>query len=122
MSPYNPTFRSALPGWTGYQPYHLHYFAPPRVRGLFERAGFTVLTLRTREPFSGWVNAVVNSVRGGGPGDPADGPTRPRPIVVGAYHVIRLLAGGVTAPLRAVQAWSGRGEEIEILARKPEAA
>ena len=113
---------SALPGWTGYQPYHLHYFAPVRVRRVFERAGFTVLTLRTREPFSGWVNAIVNSVRGGRPAAPADSTAGPRPIVVGAYHLIRLLAGSAATPLRAVQAWSGRGEEIEILARKPEAA
>ena len=89
---------------------------------LVERAGFTVLTLRTREPFSGWFNAVVNSVRGVGPGAAADGAARPRPGVVGAYHVARLLAGGVAAPLRLVQAWSGRGEEIEILVRKPLAA
>jgi len=26
------------------------------------------------------------------------------------------------APLRVVQAWSGRGEEIELLAQKPERA
>lgn len=113
---------SALRGWTGYQRYHLHYFAPARLRRLFERAGFSVLTLRTREPLSGWVNAVVNSLRGAHAGGVAEAGAPPPGLVVTAYHLVRLVAGAVLTPLRLAQAWSGRGEEIEILVRKPEAA
>jgi len=108
---------STLAGWSGYQPYHLHYFTPPRLRALFERGGFAVTRLHTREPFSGWVNAVVGSLRGGGtPDAPA---SRPAGAVVSLYHVIRLGIGTVLAPLRLAQACSGYGEEIELLARKP---
>ena len=45
---------------------------------------------------------------------------RPGRIVVGVYNVVRFAVGTLLAPLRVVQAWSGRGEEIELLARKPE--
>jgi hypothetical protein len=109
---------SALPGWSGYQPYHLHYFTPARLRALFERGGFVVTRLRTREPFSGWVNAVVGSLRGG-PGDGGAAPTRPGGVIVGAYNVARLGLGALLTPVRLVQACCGYGEEIELLARKP---
>ena len=113
---------SALPGWTGYQPYHLHYFTPARLHALFERSGFRVVTVRTREPFSGWVNAIVNSLRARrDDGEPAPA-GRPGRIVVGVYNVVRFAVGTLLAPLRVVQAWSGRGEEIELFARKPERA
>src|SRR6267378_29130 len=112
---------SALPGWTGYQPYHLHYFTPARLGALFERSGFRVVSVRTREPFSGWVNAVVNSLRARRGSEPASA-GRPGGIVVGAYNVTRFVVGTLLAPLRVVQAWSGRGEEIELVARKPERA
>jgi SAM-dependent methyltransferase len=110
---------STLPGWSGYQPYHLHYFTPARLRALCERGGFAVTRLHTREPFSGWVNAVVGSLRGGGT---AGGPApRPAGAVVSVYNVVRLAIGAVLAPLRLAQACSGYGEEIEMLARKPAA-
>src|SRR6267378_5627999 len=83
---------SALPGWTGYQPYHLHYFTPAGLRALFERSGFSVVSARTREPFSGWVNAVVNSLRARRGNEPASEGRR-RGIVIGAYNVARLAIG-----------------------------
>src|SRR2546429_4505070 len=57
LFPYTTLFRSpnigapesALPGWTGYQPYHLHYFTPARLRALFERSGFHVVSVRRSE-------------------------------------------------------------------------
>jgi SAM-dependent methyltransferase len=105
---------AALPGWTGYQPYHLHYFRPATLEGLLRREGFAVLRCRTREPFSGWTNAVVNSLRpaGGAATAGARGPLRT------AYNAARLLVGAATWPARLLQQWSGRGEEIEILARR----
>jgi 2-polyprenyl-3-methyl-5-hydroxy-6-metoxy-1,4-benzoquinol methylase len=107
---------AALPGWTGYQPYHLHYFKPATLAGLLRRHGFAVLVCRTREPFSGWTNAVVNSLRrSAGAGTP---PARPRRSLVGAYNTARAAIGAVTWPVRLVQQWSGYGEEIEILARR----
>ncbi len=109
---------AALPGWSGYQSYHLHYFRPDGLRRLVQRTGLEIVRLRTREPFSGWVNAVVNSLRGPGSGTPAPDGVRPGGVVVGAYNVARLVAGTLLAPARAVQAWSGLGEEIELVARR----
>jgi 2-polyprenyl-3-methyl-5-hydroxy-6-metoxy-1,4-benzoquinol methylase len=107
---------AALPGWSGYQPYHLHYFRPATLEGLLRREGFAVLRCRTREPFSGWTNAVVNSLRPSG-GTAAAGA---RGALRTAYNAARLVVGVATWPARLLQQWSGRGEEIEILARRAE--
>jgi SAM-dependent methyltransferase len=107
---------AALPGWTGYQPYHLHYFNPVTLAGLFRRHGFAVLVCRTREPFSGWTNAVVNTLRGGAAGDAAPAPSR-SPLRL-AYNAARAALGVVTWPARLAQQWSGHGEEIELVARR----
>jgi SAM-dependent methyltransferase len=106
---------AALPGWTGYQPYHLHYFRPVTLEGLLRRHGFAVLVCRTREPFSGWTNAVVNSLR-----RPAGGgaPAGPGGALRTAYNAARVVVGVATWPARLLQQWSGHGEEIEILARR----
>jgi SAM-dependent methyltransferase len=110
---------SALPGWSGYQPYHLHYFTPVRLRALFERGGFVVTRLGTREPFSGWFNTVAGLLRGGSGNDSAAPRVRPSGVVVGIYNTARMLSGALLAPARLVQALSGYGEEIEMLARRP---
>jgi SAM-dependent methyltransferase len=107
---------AVLPGWTGYQPYHLHYFKPSTLEGLFRRHGFVVLVCRTREPFSGWTNAVVNSLRRSAGGYAAT--ARRRRALVLAYNTARIAIGAVTWPVRLVQQWSGYGEEIEIVARR----
>jgi SAM-dependent methyltransferase len=106
-----------LSGWTGYQPYHLHYFRPATLHGLLRRAGFVVVEARTREPFSGWVNAIVNSVRGGGSSSGQSGPSLR--AVAGTYNLARLAIGGALWPLRTLQARIGCGEEIEVVAQKP---
>ncbi len=108
---------AALSGWSGYQPYHLHYFTPARLRALFECAGLAVLMVRTREPFSGWFNALVGSLRRR---DAAavEQPATHSGTAVTIYQTARLLFGALSGPLRFVQARSGYGEEIELLARK----
>jgi 2-polyprenyl-3-methyl-5-hydroxy-6-metoxy-1,4-benzoquinol methylase len=106
--------QASLPGWTGYQPYHLHYFRPATLVALLARRGFHVVARRTREPFSGWTNAVVNSLRG--PASPAA--ARPRGARMLAYDAARVAIGAATWPLRLAQQWSGHGEELEVLARR----
>jgi 2-polyprenyl-3-methyl-5-hydroxy-6-metoxy-1,4-benzoquinol methylase len=109
--------QAALPGWAGYQSYHLHYFSVANLTRLVEAAGFRVQYCATREPFGGWFNAVANSlgvrrvagVAGGGQG-------RARRH---AYQLVRLVAGLSLWPLRVAQAHLGYGEEIEIWARRP---
>jgi hypothetical protein len=105
-----------LPGWTGYQPYHLHYFRPATLEALLRRHGFAVLACRTREPFSGWTNAVVNSLRRPAAGESTA--ARPRRSLALAYNVVRFAIGAGSWPVRLAQQWSGYGEEIEIVARR----
>jgi SAM-dependent methyltransferase len=109
--------QAALPGWSGYQPYHLHYFSVPNLTRLVEGAGFRVRRCTTREPFSGWFNAVANSLAAprvsGGTGGRGAGAARH------AYQLVRLAAGVALWPVRAAQAHLGYGEEIEIWAQRP---
>jgi 2-polyprenyl-3-methyl-5-hydroxy-6-metoxy-1,4-benzoquinol methylase len=109
--------QAALSGWTGYQPYHLHYFSIPNLVQLVEAAGFQVERCTTREPFSGWFNAVANSLRGGRASD-ANGHAVRRGAAHHAYQALRLVAGVSLWPVRAAQARLGYGEEIEIWARR----
>src|SRR3990172_6005718 len=52
-----------LPGWSGYEPYHVHYFRPRTLRRLLASGGFTVVEHKTIEPLTGWMNAIVGSLR-----------------------------------------------------------
>ncbi len=109
---------ASLPGWTAYQPYHLHYFTPPNLRRLLGRAGFDIVRTRTREPFSGWVNAIINTVLGAA--EPSASPASRRAGTLRtAYGIARVIAGTILWPIRLIQGLCGLGEEIEVVARKP---
>jgi SAM-dependent methyltransferase len=105
-----------LPGWTGYQPYHVHYFSPASLSQLLGRSGFERLTIQTREPFSGWPNAVVNTFRSKRGFDSSSRRVGSG-VVYHLYNLARFLVGLAIWPLRTVQAVAGRGEELEVLAR-----
>ncbi|HVE12258.1 MAG TPA: class I SAM-dependent methyltransferase [Elusimicrobiota bacterium] len=108
-------WEARLPGWTGYQPYHLHYFNARNLRRLLDAAGFEVLEERTFEPLTGWTNALVGTLRGAAA---AGGKAAaPRGALWTAYNAARIAAGLVSSPLRWLQARAGRGEELVLLAR-----
>ena len=109
--------QAAFPGWTGYQPYHLHYFSVRNLTRLIEGSGFRVQRCMTREPGSGWFNAIANSLAARRVSR-ARGGTEPR-AARHAYQLTRLLAGASLWPLRLLQARLGYGEEIEIWAQRP---
>lgn len=109
--------QAVFPGWAGYQSYHLHYFSVGNLTRLIEAAGFRVERCTTREPFSGWFNAVANSLGARRvSGVAGGGEWRARRH---AYQLVRLVAGVSLWPLRAAQAHLGYGEEIEVWAQRP---
>jgi SAM-dependent methyltransferase len=111
-----------LPGWTGYEPYHVHYFGSVCLRQALESAGFEVLYERTFEPLSGWFNTIVRSVRRHSPALDAslNGPHRnsyQNGFMWVLYNVMRIGTGILLSPLRWFQSALGRGEELVLIAR-----
>jgi 2-polyprenyl-3-methyl-5-hydroxy-6-metoxy-1,4-benzoquinol methylase len=108
---------AVLPGWTGYQPYHLHYFSASNLCDVVRRAGFEVEQCATREPFSGWFNALMGSMRRrpAAEGQEVRSPAGP---MHHAVQAVRLASGFALTPVRLIQARLGYGEEIELWARK----
>lgn len=100
-----------FPGWTGYQPYHFHYFTPRSLRELVRGIGLEILASGTYEPLTGWPNTLYRSWRRPPAGDAR---TPARPIL----EALRLGIGTAIAPLRWLQAAAGRGEELVMTARR----
>ncbi len=116
-------FEAALPGWVGYQPYHLVYFGPPTLRRAIAAAGLEAVSVSTHESFSGWFLALLRTFVGGP--DAAGGSQAQKrgghsPIVTHSYRLAMALAGAITLPLRAVQAAIYRGDEVVAIARRAE--
>ena len=110
-------WESRFPGWTAYEPYHLYYFSPFALQSISERAGFYVIRQDTREPFSGWTNALIRTLmqrryqylRSTGPDARM---SKNRALAKALLEVVRVVGGSVTLPLRHVQAQMRRGEEL----------
>ncbi len=114
-------WQARLPGWTGFQPYHVHHFSQEAVRRALERAGFGVVWAKTYEPLSGWFNALCRTLligRGAAHGSGVgrrDGTAGTMQLRV-VYEVLRLAIGVALSPVRWAQAWAGYGEELVIVA------
>jgi len=111
-----------LPGWSSYEPYHLHYFCPKSLRRILESASFDVLYERTFEPVSGWFNAVVRSIRRRSPClvpsvQSHDGYTDQNAFIWGLYNGIRIATGVMLSPIRWLQSAAGYGEELVMIAQ-----
>jgi len=116
------SWNAYLPGWNGYEPYHLHYFNRQTLEQGLLAAGFTILQVRTVEPLSGWVNTLARSIRRRQPELRASiydvAPmSRAKRVVWLVYNLFRLLAGILLSPLRWTQGKLGFGEELVIIAR-----
>lgn len=110
-----------LPGWTGYQPYHVHYFSASGLRQAIEAAGLQVREEATVEPLTGWFNAIFESLRTRRP-NIAPLSRRPagrakRGTAWFAYNVARIGAGLAVAPFRWLQGRLGGGEELVVVAQ-----
>lgn len=107
-------------GWTSYEPYHLLYFTPITLRRAVERAGFTVVQVKTHESFSGWMLTITRTMLGYSLQQRGRGPGRAmikRPAwTEHLYRVALVMAGLLTLPVRRVQQWLGHGDELILVA------
>lgn len=111
-----------LPGWTGYEPYHAHYFDMVSLRRILQAAGFCVVRERTFEPISGWFNAIVRSIRHRTPDLQIPERDRkevsyPNGIVLTLFNMLRIASGLLLSPFRWAQSLVGYGEELIIIAQ-----
>jgi radical SAM superfamily enzyme YgiQ (UPF0313 family)/SAM-dependent methyltransferase len=113
---------AALPGWPGYAPYHLSYFNPRTLAGLVRSAGFEVAASWTHESFSGWLLTALRTVLSSYAETASESSSAPSPRSGWKEHAYRaaLVAFGIMSwPLRCLQAWLGRGDELVLIARNP---
>lgn len=115
------SWEACLPGWISYEPYHLLYFSPKTVRLAVEKAGFGISQIATHESFSGWFLAVLRTMLGKPlsnvtPRDPAAPSGYSSRVVEHSYRLVMVAAGLVTLPLRRLQEYLGKGDELILLA------
>lgn len=108
-----------LAGWSGFAPYHVHYFRRSSLVQALERTGFMVVSARTAEPISGWFNAVVRTLfaRTEMTRTRAEARSPRRRLPLALYDAVRLIVGGLLTPGRWIQARLGYGEELVVIAR-----
>jgi 2-polyprenyl-3-methyl-5-hydroxy-6-metoxy-1,4-benzoquinol methylase len=113
-------------GWGSYEPYHLLYFNPHTIQLLLEQAQFQIVSIRTGEPYSAWLNTALRSAL------PARHATARQavhedvggklklPFTLGmtALNISRLASGFLLTPLRKYQEQHLVGEELIVLARR----
>jgi 2-polyprenyl-3-methyl-5-hydroxy-6-metoxy-1,4-benzoquinol methylase len=119
--PNSSAWEARLRGWTSYEPYHLLYFTPRTLQLTAERAGFTVLKVRTHESFSGWALAISRTLLGYSTEAPRPGASSAvisrKGWIEHAYRTALVTCGLVTLPLRRLQEWLGHGEELILVAK-----
>jgi 2-polyprenyl-3-methyl-5-hydroxy-6-metoxy-1,4-benzoquinol methylase len=101
-------------GWSGYEPYHVHYFCNTSLSLALRQAGFNVRETRSFESLIGWANTFMRSLKRQGTrgvGVPLQRNGGKRWIL----ESLRPLVGVVLSPLRWFQARLGRGEELTAI-------
>ena len=116
------SWNAYLPGWTGYEPYHMHYFCPDSLNQVLGATHFEVVYEKTFEPLSGWFNTLLRSARHRSPDiessvhfAPGDG--NRNGLMWALYNVLRMTIGSVSSPIRWLQSRLGYGEECIMIAR-----
>ena len=118
-------WEARLSGWTSYLPYHLIYFNQASLEKAVVRAGLRPVEAFTHEPFSGWFLALLRTLTSRGEALRDHLPRKGKHslekslFVEFPYRVAMLTVGGLTWPLRRLQAARGRGEELVMLASPP---
>ncbi len=113
-------------GWGSYEPYHRWYFNPNNLKLLLEHAGYKVVDIQTREPYSAWLNTFIRSIlskqhtaaRTAVHHD-RDGYLRyPFMIGMGALNIARFISGLFSTPFRKIQEVNHKGEELILIASR----
>jgi 2-polyprenyl-3-methyl-5-hydroxy-6-metoxy-1,4-benzoquinol methylase len=116
-------------GWTGYDLSHMHFFGKRSLSMAMQRAGFHVICAGSYESLAGWSNSLFRSVPGLGRrigvAFPPAGSLSPNRQVVRklARNILefgRCGLGVALSPLRWTQSLLGRGEELFMIAEKPQ--
>ena len=118
-------WEARFPGWNCCVPYHLTYFDRETLARAAREAGLVPLWDGTHESFSTWFLTMVRLVLKVRPNEaPRIAAAIGRlpawwPLVEHPYRLAMVAAGAVTSPLRLVQAWLGKGDELILVARNP---
>jgi len=117
-------WEARLPGWIGYQPYHLSYFSRATLGDAVEAAGLEIESVTTHEQSNGWFLALLGTALPFFRGEARQEirtalHTRRRTSPwEHAYRFAIMATGAVTWPLRRLQERCGRGDEVIVMARK----
>lgn len=115
------SWHRSLRGWSGYEPYHLHFFGAISLTKALKRAGFDIERIGSYESLTGWTNTLWRSLRARSPSTVEDSDEHSRSsqrVVRIVLEYCRLIVGLGSTPLRIVQGAIGRGEELFALAVK----
>ena len=121
------SLEARLPGWNSYEPYHLLYFDASTLSRVVSEVGLSKVKLSSHESFSGWFLAIVRTLMGINSSDGA-AVTKSAHVSVNkgyrrlavefSYRILSILFGLFIYPLRLIQGYCGRGDELYCLARK----
>jgi len=117
-------WEARLRGWNSYVPYHVLYFDSTTLSHALVRADLTPLRVVTHDSFAAWFLVVARLLLG-------IRPSQEQAIAASIGHVPRWWAyvehpyrlamvttGLLTWPLRRVQGWLGKGDELMAVARR----
>lgn len=103
-------------GWSGYEPYHVHFFGAQSMSLALWRAGFQLREAASFESLTGWVNTFLRTAKD--QGDRHSAPATTSGWKRWVLEAFRLLTGIALSPLRWLQSRLGRGEELVVIAVK----
>ena len=104
-------------GWSGYEPYHVHYFNQKSLSIALCHAGFRVTNIASYESLSGWPNTILHSLLSGKKNEgqiELSNASWKRQVL----ETIRLVTGCLISPIRWFQSFLGKGEELTLVAEK----
>lgn len=112
-----------LSGWKSYLPYHLYYFTPETLSATVRAAGFSVRQLTTFQDVAGWPVAVARTLLpktrlGRRSSIPLEGRGKRRGSLLAAWNGMTAVVGYALTPLRAVQGWLMRGDELVVIGER----
>ncbi|MFH1635550.1 MAG: class I SAM-dependent methyltransferase [Chloroflexota bacterium] len=115
--PNTASWHKRFQGWSGYQPYHFHYFNHQSLSFALSRAGFRVTGVTSYESLTGWVNTFLYSFvcqkRVGVSAEVSKGGCKRQLL-----ETVRLATGIFLSPVRWFQSLLGRGEELVAVGEK----